>query len=56
MEGRIQKGMPPFSSVNMVNQNWEGLYAYLKGRSNGDIAAGHLYALNSDAKSAQNQK
>ena len=56
MEGRIQKGMPPFSSVNMVNQNWEGLYAYLKGRSNGDIAAGHLYALASNAKSAQNSK
>jgi mono/diheme cytochrome c family protein len=40
--GRPEKGMPPFSSSPMVNENWEGLYAYLKGRSDGKIAPGRL--------------
>jgi len=44
-QGRLQKGMPPFGSVKLVNDTWEDLYAYLKGRSNGDIMAGHLYAI-----------
>jgi mono/diheme cytochrome c family protein len=43
--GRPDKGMPPFSASQMVMQNWEGLYAYLKGRSDGAIQAGHLYPL-----------
>ena len=30
--------MPPFSGSAMVTKNWEGLYAYLKGRSDGDQA------------------
>ena len=37
-----EKGMPPFGSVKMVTDNWEGLYAYLKGRSDGQIKAGKL--------------
>lgn len=45
MEGRPQKGMPPFKSSAMVNQNWEGLYAYLKGRSDGQIQPGHLFPI-----------
>ena len=36
--GRPEKGMPPFNGSAMVNENWEGLYAYLKGRSDGKIA------------------
>ena len=45
MNGRIEKGMPPFSSSKMVNDNWEGLYAYLKGRSDGRIESGRLAPL-----------
>lgn len=48
MDGRPEKGMPPFSASKMVNDNWEGLYAYLKGRSDGKIKPGHVYAM--DAK------
>jgi hypothetical protein len=45
MNGRPEKGMPPFNTSQMVNQNWEGLYAYLKGRSDGQIQPGRLSAL-----------
>jgi mono/diheme cytochrome c family protein len=48
MNGRPEKGMPPFSASKMVVDNWEGLYAYLKGRSDGKIKPGHVYAM--DAK------
>ena len=44
MNGRPEKGMPNFNTSQMVQQNWEGLYAYLKGRSDGKIQPGHLYA------------
>ena len=40
--GRPDKGMPPFNTSQMVTQNWEGLYAYLKGRSDGAIQPGRL--------------
>ncbi len=40
--GRPDKGMPPFSTSQMVMQNWEGLYAYLKGRADGAIQPGRL--------------
>lgn len=43
--GRPEKGMPPFNGSAMVNENWEGLYAYLKGRSDGKIAPGRLTAI-----------
>jgi mono/diheme cytochrome c family protein len=43
--GRPEKGMPPFNTSQMVNDNWEGLYAYLKGRSDGKIAPGRLSAI-----------
>lgn len=42
MNGRPDKGMPPFNNSPMVTQNWEGLYAYLKGRSDGQIQPGRL--------------
>jgi mono/diheme cytochrome c family protein len=45
--GRPEKGMPPFNTSQMVNENWEGLYAYLKGRSDGKIAPGRLTAIGS---------
>jgi len=45
MNGRPEKGMPPFSASKMVNENWEGLYAYLKGRSDGKIQPGHVYPM-----------
>ena len=45
MNGRPEKGMPPFNTSAMVNENWEGLYAYLKGRSDGKIAPGRLTAI-----------
>ena len=40
--GRLDKGMPSFSTSQMVMQNWEGLYAYLKGRADGAIQPGRL--------------
>lgn len=36
-KGRLEKGMPSFSTSPMVMQHTDGLYAYLKGRANGDI-------------------
>jgi hypothetical protein len=48
LDGRPEKGMPPFSASKMVTDNWEGLYGYLKGRSDGKIKPGHVYAI--DAK------
>jgi cytochrome c553 len=45
MNGRLEKGMPPFSSSKMVVENWEGLYGYLKGRSDERILPGRLSAL-----------
>jgi len=45
MKGSPEKGMPPFSAVELVNKNWEALYAYLKGRSDGAIQPGRLTAI-----------
>jgi mono/diheme cytochrome c family protein len=36
-DGRLEKGMVSFSSSKMVMDNIDNLYAYLMGRSNGDI-------------------
>jgi mono/diheme cytochrome c family protein len=44
-KGRAEKGMPPFGGVETVTKNWEGLYAYLKGRSDGQILPGRLTAI-----------
>jgi mono/diheme cytochrome c family protein len=45
IDGRPEKGMPPWGASEMVQKNWEGLYAYLKGRSDGKIKPGHLHPL-----------
>jgi len=45
IEGRAEKGMPPWGASDMMQKNWEGLYAYLKGRSDGKIRPGHLHPL-----------
>lgn len=52
-QGRVEKGMPNFGGVKLVQDNWENLYAYLKGRSDGNIAPGHLYPIQSDTTSAK---
>ena len=36
-EGRLDKGMVSFKTSPIVMENLDHLYAYLKGRSNGDI-------------------
>jgi hypothetical protein len=55
-QGRIEKGMPNFGGVKMVTDNWESLYAYLKGRSDGNIAPGHLYPIQGSPQAANNTK
>ena len=45
MEGRIEKGMPPFNTSPMVTENLENLYAYLKGRADAQIQPGRLTPL-----------
>jgi mono/diheme cytochrome c family protein len=42
LKGRVEKGMPNFDGSKMVAENIDFLYAYLKGRSDGAIAAGRL--------------
>jgi mono/diheme cytochrome c family protein len=53
LHGRVEKGMPNFSASKMVNDNIEGLYAYLKGRSDGAIQPGHLQPLEGKAQQGQ---
>jgi hypothetical protein len=45
INGRAEKGMPPWGASEMMQKNWEGLYAYLKGRSDGKIQPSHLHPL-----------
>jgi len=45
LKGRPEKGMPNFDGSKMVTENINGLYAYLKGRSDGAIKPGHLYPM-----------
>ena len=45
INGRPEKGMPPWGASDMMVKNWEGLYDYLKGRSDGAIKPGHLYPI-----------
>jgi mono/diheme cytochrome c family protein len=52
LNGRVEKGMPNFGASKMLNDNLEGLYAYLKGRSDGAIQPGHLQPLESKAQTA----
>jgi mono/diheme cytochrome c family protein len=45
IKGRPEKGMPNFDGSKMVMENLDGLYAYLKGRSDGAIQPGRLQEL-----------
>lgn len=45
MQGKVDKGMPNFGGIPSVAKNIDNLYAYLKGRSDGAIAAGHLHKI-----------
>lgn len=45
LEGRPGTVMPSFKVSNTVTKNIDGLYAYLKGRSDGAIKPGHLYPI-----------
>ncbi|HSD60790.1 MAG TPA: c-type cytochrome [Burkholderiales bacterium] len=45
LEGRPEKGMPNFNGSEQVTKNIDGLYAYLKGRSDGAIPPGRVEAL-----------
>ena len=45
LKGRPEKGMPNFDGSKMVTDNLDGLYAYLKGRSDGAIQPGRLEEL-----------
>lgn len=44
-DGRLDKGMVSFKDSKMVMDNIDNLYAYLKGRSNGDITRAHVEEL-----------
>src|ERR1700747_1604778 len=55
-QGRVEKGMPNFGGVKMVTDHWENVYAYLKGRSDGNIAPGHLYPIEGSPPAANNAK
>lgn len=44
-DGRLEKGMPSWQSSKTVMDNMDNLYAYLKGRSNGDITRAHVEEL-----------
>jgi len=44
-DGRLDKGMVSFASSKTVMDNIDNLYAYLKGRSNGDITRAHVEEL-----------
>jgi mono/diheme cytochrome c family protein len=42
LKGKPEKGMPNFDGSKMVVDNIDGLYAFLKGRSDGAIKPGRL--------------
>jgi mono/diheme cytochrome c family protein len=44
-EGRLEKGMPGFSTSEKVMSNLDNLYAYLKGRSDGAITRAKVQAM-----------
>lgn len=45
LKGRLEKGMPNFEASKVLVENVDGLYAYLKGRSDGAIQPGRLEPL-----------
>lgn len=44
-DGRLDKGMVSWKDSKMVMDNMDNLWAYLKGRSNGDIKRAHVEEL-----------
>ncbi len=48
--GVVNMGMPNFGGVPMIQQNWQDLYAFLKGRSDGNILPGDLHPIGGDKK------
>lgn len=48
--GIVAGGMPNFGGVPLIQQNWQDLYAFLKGRSNGDILPGDLHPIQGNGK------
>ncbi|MDE2371296.1 MAG: c-type cytochrome [Burkholderiales bacterium] len=48
--GRVEKGMPPWSTSKNVMDNIDHLYAYLKGRSDGKITKAHVVPMDSPAE------
>lgn len=48
--GVVDRGMPNFGGVPMIQKNWQDLYAYLKGRSDGNILPGDLHPIEGGKK------
>ena len=48
--GVVNMGMPNFGGVPMIQRNWQDLYAYLKGRSDGNILPGDLHPIGEGKK------
>jgi mono/diheme cytochrome c family protein len=53
LEGRLEKGMPAHKNMKTVVEGIDGLYAYLKGRSDGAIKPGRLEAIGGTAGSSE---
>ena len=45
LQGRVAKGMPNFDGSKQVVDNIDYLYAYLKGRSDGNIKPGRMHPI-----------
>lgn len=52
LEGRPERGMPPHKNMKTVVENIDGLYAYLKGRSDGAIKPGRLEPIKDSSSAA----
>jgi len=48
--GVVNMGMPNFGGVPMIQQHWQDLYAFLKGRSDGNILPGDLHPIGGETK------
>jgi hypothetical protein len=48
--GVVAQGMPDFGGVPLIQQHWQDLYAFLKGRSDGNILPGDLYPIGDNKK------
>jgi len=53
MDGRLEKGHAALQREQDGAGKTGNLYAYLKGRSDGNIKPGHLYPIDADQKAAQ---